>query len=284
MSTRLRTSITCGLLAAALTLAGCTSKSGAAGTSSAGSTSTATSSAQPAGSTAASSPAAATTITEPSTLPSVSTSAAGSPDAGTPLSSGADTSPLPEATVNTPSADALKVLGLMNDALLTPAEVGTGFTKAQYVAPKPKDPTKLPCGTLSAAALYPNALRTGATADQGQAAEFIESASLFLDAATAGKAFQANVDGVSCTKGDLNGATVEISQGQDVTSQVGGDKAGAWSITFEGYQGVLIAVTSGSLVLGFTFIADSSTDTSKLPNPLALAKAATEKMLATGVS
>jgi hypothetical protein len=187
-------------------------------------------------------------------------------------------------TVVTDDANAKKVLALMDAGLITPAEVGKGFVKQPFTPRDPSDhAAKMPCGQPSTAALFPNALRTGTDLVQGQNAEFEESVTLYLDAATAGQAFEADVAGVTCDKGDISGTPVTISKPQDVTAEIGGSKAVAWSIEAGGSRGVLVAVNSGSVTIGFTFLAAPNADTSKLPNTLDVAKKATAKLLATGV-
>ena len=175
----------------------------------------------------------------------------------------------------------MKVLGLMKKSLLTPAEVGKGFTNGPaYSAASTSTP---PCGGKSVVSLYPNALRSGIFIVSGETVQFEESLSLFVDTETAQKAFAAQIAGVTCSKPKVNGTAVTISAGQDVTAQVGGEKAIAYEVTIGADSGVLVAVGSGSLTIGFTFVAAGGTDTSKLPNPLDLAKKATAKVIAAGL-
>lgn len=190
-------------------------------------------------------------------------------------------SSLPVATVNTTDANAVQALSAMNSSLLTAAEVGAGFTKSPPVAPDTS--RKLPCGGYSAAALYPNALRAELIAAKGNRVQFQESLNLYLDAATSTKAFDTSVAGLSCSQGAIAGTPVTIGRSHDVTASVGGSKATAWQVTIDGATGVLVAVSSGSIFIGYTFLAATGTDPATLPNPLALAKKATAKVLAAGL-
>ncbi len=192
--------------------------------------------------------------------------------------------PLPAITVDTTNANALKALEVMNSALLTPAEVGAGFVKGPYTPPDPKDTSvKLPCGGTSTAALFPNALRTGTNMTKNQTLQFQESVSLLTDTKSAAGAYAAGVAGVSCAKGSIDGTPVTFSKGQDVTAQVGGDSAMTWSVVIGNDSGVLVAVRSGSLTAGYTFIAAGGADTAGEASPLSLARKATTKLTAAGL-
>ena len=191
-------------------------------------------------------------------------------------------------TVDTTDAEAVKALGVMNAALLTPVEVGTGFVKGSYTPPNPTDTSvKLPCGGVSTAVLFPNALRTGTNMTKGNSLQFQESVSLFTDTKTAVAAFAAGAAGVSCAKGSIGGTPVTFTTGQDVTAEVGGDRAMAWAVVVdpsgEADKGVLIAVTSGSMTAGYTFVAAAGFDSSKEATPISLAKKATAKLIRAGV-
>ena len=240
-----------------------------------------------AGAPAASAPvASAPAATVPaSSAPAASSPAASAPAATVPASSApaasAPAASAPATTVDTTSDDAVKVLGLMKKSLLTPKEVGTGFTAADTPADNAATPTA--CGTKSVLALYPNVLRSGEVITSGETAQFQEQLSLFVDTETAQAAFKAQVAGITCSKGSISGTPVTFGALQDVTSQVGGEKAVAATVSFDGATGVLIAVGSGSTTVGYTFLAATGTDTSKLPNPLDLAKKATAKVLAAGL-
>ena len=173
----------------------------------------------------------------------------------------------------------------MNSALLTPAEVGTGFVKGPYTPPDPKDTSvSLPCGGTSTAALFPNALRTGTNMTKNKSLQFQESVSLFTDAKTAGRAYDTAVAGLSCAKGSIEGTPVTITKGEDVTAQVGGDRATTWNVVIgsEG-SGVLVAVTSGSMTAGYTFIAAAGVSSAGDASPLSIAKKATTKLIDAGV-
>lgn len=232
----------------------------------------------------ANSSSAAVSITEPTrTTPSAETSAETSTETST-TDSGLSGNPSPPGAVDTTSATAPKALSLMNGALLKPADLGAGFATRKYTAPDPMDTsTKLPCGQPTANVQYPNALRTGTILTKGNSAQLEESVALYPSDGVAEKAFAVNEAGVSCRKGTQGGITFTISAGQDVTAELGGDRAEAWSITVGADKGVLALVRSGSLTVGFTFLMAAGTDATALPNALAVAKTATARLIATGL-
>lgn len=283
--------VRCAALAmgAGLVLAGCSEKSGTAApvnTTSAvvSSTEESTSTPDTVGSTAGESTDASSTeessteesSTEEST-PEVTTD--GSTDESTTDDS------FPPMTVDTGSAESLAVTEKINAALLTAKDVGEGFAKGDYT---PSDPTAttatLPCGQTSTAVMFPNALRTGTTLTKGNTAQLEQAVNMFLDSKTAAEAYDYAVEGLSCSEGDVGGTKVAITDEGDVSSQVGAERAQAWTAKIGNDQGVLVAVNDGDLSLGFTFVIAGGADSSSLPNPLDLVATAVKKLQDAGLT
>ncbi len=240
---------------------------------------------QPA-STAATSAEQSSAATEPGTQPGVlSMSSESLPESTTQSSKSVQSSvsttskSLPEITVQTTSAEARRIVSAVNAILLTPAELGKGFTKRTYTPPDPKDTSaRLPCGQVNTAAQFPNALRTGTEIVKGNSVQFDEAVSVYLDTKTATSAFAAAVAGVSCNNGKIGTTPVTVISARDVTAEVGGDQARAWKLGLGPDSVVLVGVRTGLISVGFTFIVAASADTSVLPNPLDIAKVATERL------
>ncbi|AZI59012.1 hypothetical protein EH165_13505 [Nakamurella antarctica] len=140
----------------------------------------------------------------------------------------------------------------------------------------------MPCGQPATFLQFPNVLRAGTNVVLGQSVQFQEAVNLYVDAATASAAYDYAVAGLACGDGKIGSTAVTISEPEDVTATVGGDSATTWTVGIEGETGVLVSVLSGPLIINFTFIAAAGADSSALPDPLELAKAATAKLIAAG--
>ncbi len=180
------------------------------------------------------------------------------------------TSPAPSTSEN--PADLLK------KALLTASDVGPGFVEGTWEEPNANEPG--PCGKPNVSAQFPNAVRIGAQFAKGEQFQLIEGINVFADANTSKAAYAAGVDGLTCTDATLGGQPVSIGERMDVTAQVGGDLATAWSVKADGMEGVLIAVHAEQAVLTFTFVAIGGADTSSVANPIEVAKTGVSKALA----
>lgn len=220
---------------------------------------------------------------DPTSVPT-STGPTDSVDESTPRT-GTDDGPVdfPEMTVDLADPYAVEAAQVINDALLTPKDAGKGFVKGNFV---PADPTNhdavLPCGQPSTAAMFPNGLRLGTQIGLPDTAQLEQTVNLFLDEETAKAAFAWSADGLNCNTGDLNGTAIEITDEGDVTADVGGDEAHAWTAVIGGQNGVVIGVRRGHMTLGFTFIVAAGADGSALPNPVELAALGMEKLAAAG--
>lgn len=200
-----------------------------------------------------------------------STAAAGTTTAA-PATTAGDTTTSGEASVED-QAEA---------ALLTPDDVGPGFTAGQWTPSDPSEPA--PCGTPSVDATVPASVQVGtvmglASTDQALRQEI----SVYDDDEEADTAFTTGTTGLACPTGtvtftDGSTAPLTIVSPVDVTSEVGGDQALAWQLQGGGIQGVLVAVKLSAIVVTFQFTApDTATDLQ--PAPLTVAKAGMDKIL-----
>jgi hypothetical protein len=250
-------------MAVALVTAACSSGGdNSVTTSAAGSATTASGSATTAAGSASTASGSATSSASASTRPATSSPA-------TTATGGSTTSEVP-------------IEDQAQAALLTPAEIGPGFTAGTWMASDPKQPT--PCGTPSADATVPPQVQVGAVSGLARTNQALQQEiGLYNDEDEAGQAFQAGSAGLTCTTGtvtftDGTQAPIAITPGVDVTKDVGGDRATAWQLRGGGIQGVLVAVQLSSIVVTFQFTApDTATDLQ--PAPLAVAKAGMDKIL-----
>lgn len=190
----------------------------------------------------------------------------------------------PEQTVDTESPNALAVLAKIDKALLTPQDLGSGFVQGTYAAPDPSDTgSTLPCGQVNTSVAFPNALRTGTVLTLGQSAQVQQAVSYFLDEETASAAFSYAVAGISCTDANVGGTAATVSEPQDVTADVGGGTAIAWTVQIGTDSAVLIAVLRGSTSVGYTFAVPGNSDVNTLPNPVEVVALATQKLIAAGL-
>jgi hypothetical protein len=215
-----------------------------------------------------------------STSPLLSTSA---PSTGFPTTSGSAPAPVSSAAP-APSGSAgggSLTQSQAEAALLTPAEVGTGFTLGQ--ADSTKEP--LPCAPKGSAPLetqVPPQVDADNEYDQGQNVGFEEELLVYSDATTAAKAYTLGVAGFHCTSGVIyndDGSTtpVTITASQDDTATLGVDGATEWGIKTSTLQGGVFAIQFGSRLLVCTFVAATSVDTSTLPDVATVVEDALKK-------
>ena len=98
---------------------------------------------------------------------------------------------------------------------------------------------------------------------------FEEEVTVYKDASTASKAFQASKDGVSCTQGTVGSSSeqVNISPPKDVSSDFGVPEAIEIDVSGNGFEGQLFGIHSGDTIVVFSFVGSTSADTSSIPNP-----------------
>jgi hypothetical protein len=160
--------------------------------------------------------------------------------------------------------------------LLTPEEIGPGFTAGAEPQPDPTAPAI--CGGPGVVAQYPIAVRVGAGFDGPLEGVFVQqTVSVYGDVATADAAYQAYLDGLSCSEGNSSGDPVVLTPAEDLSVDVPADRSTGWQIGGPGYDLILIAVRSGELVVNFAFVAPEG-QSADLPDPLSISRAGVEKL------
>ncbi len=166
--------------------------------------------------------------------------------------------------------------------MLTTGDIGHGFALGTYRPDGQGGPCDPP-GTPSVDQRVPPQITSGRTFTRS-AAEIIQSAAIYASSAEAARAFALSVKGTSCRRGRLtDGSTVKITTGRDMTAEINGNGVGtstAWQLSNGSIRAVIVATLSGRLATACVFLAGSRVDTSTLPNPVGLAKAAFDKLLA----
>lgn len=166
--------------------------------------------------------------------------------------------------------------------MLTAADVsGFALTDGQFTAPDPTQP--LPCGQPDPDNQFPPALQVGSELDSASPqAAIVETLAFYQDTETASKAFQAGVQGISCTSGNVvtgsQSIPVQLETPSDVTSQVGGDKAVQVHLTSSQFQAVVVAVSKDNAIATFQYQTTPDADTTELPNPTQLAALGIQKI------
>uniref|UniRef100_UPI0015F0477C hypothetical protein n=1 Tax=Pseudonocardia pini TaxID=2758030 RepID=UPI0015F0477C len=159
--------------------------------------------------------------------------------------------------------------------LLTPAEIGPGFTAGDEPKPDPATPTL--CGGPGVVAQFPYAVRVGAAAENATGL-IQETVSVYGDDGTAEAAYRASVEGMSCSQGTVSGRPAAIAPAEDLTFDLPYAEATGWRVGGEGFDVVMIAVRDGSVVMNFTVLAPED-GLSALPDPLVVAQNGTQKLL-----
>jgi hypothetical protein len=172
----------------------------------------------------------------------------------------------------------------LDAALLTRNDVGYGFTKGTY-QPNPGGGPCEPIGTPSVDQRVPPAVESGTALDNRRVnAELVQEDAVYNTPAEAARAFALAVRGTSCRHGKLSdGTQVTISDGHDVSAQVNGNTVGqttAWQLSNGTIRGVIVATLSGRVANVCIFVAGADVETSQLPNPIAVAKVAFDKLRA----
>ncbi|MFC5947833.1 hypothetical protein ACFQH9_06055 [Pseudonocardia lutea] len=178
-----------------------------------------------------------------------------------------------QAPVSDPGLDA--AADGLRPFLLTPAEIGPGFTAGEEPRPDPATPAL--CGGPGVVARFPYAVRVGAAAES-PAGLVQEAVSVYGDEASAADAYRASVAGMSCSEGHVDGRPAVIAPSEDLRADLGHDEATGWRVGGEGFDVVLISVREAEVVLTFTVLAPED-GLPALPDPLAIAQAGTQKLL-----
>jgi hypothetical protein len=230
--------------------------------------------------------AIAVLIAVPLALAGCSSSTSGKGETtNTPAGSAASSAGFPSSSAAAPSSSAAGgetvTQAEANAALLTPADLGSGFVAAQFSPgsdPLPCTPNDPPLGQQ-----FDSTLQAGtAMTTQSQDVGLSEELRVYADPDTAAQVFDAAKHGLDCKSGklDLTGTaeTVTFSDEQDVTADVGAESAVAVQATSAKYRIVLVGCKLGRLVVLFSFLGDKGADTSKLPSPIVIAQKGVAKI------
>lgn len=170
-------------------------------------------------------------------------------------------------------------------ALLNAADIGSGFALGTYTPSKDAQP----CAAKGSPPLnqeVPPTVSVGREFDNATAqAALQEEISVYPDVDTAKHALDVGTAGMTCSTGTIyhdDGTTdsVTISAAQDMSAALGlpVDAATSWSLSNQTLQGTLLVVRTGAVLTALSFAAAAGTDDSKLPDALAIAKAAISKV------
>lgn len=79
--------------------------------------------------------------------------------------------------------------------------------------------------------------------------------SVYGDAATAEHAYRFGVAGTDCSEGTVGGRPVVLTPAEDLRVDVDGEEATGWRVGGEGFDVVMTAVRSDTIVMTFTSLA-----------------------------
>lgn len=190
-----------------------------------------------------------------------------------------DRAPAPSAPSVAPATSPEQRLELLRSALLRPSEVGPNW-KISPNQPSPNSTAPAACGGSSVVARFPDAQRIGTALQSAADERMQQTLSVFTDKKTAGAAFDAYADGLSCRSGSLGGTPVAISAPQDVQDRVEGDRATSWTLTGQGFKAVLVSVVAEDQLVNFVFLTPTGSRLTRL-DALSLARTGVARLLAT---
>lgn len=219
----------------------------------------------------------------------VSVAACSSSKKSTKKSTAATSPPTSTATKNSPSdttsAGSVPTEAQLQAALLTAADVGTGFTARTYT----RTNTSPPCaaaGSPSFRQLTSPPVDAGAKLVHATPRAVLnEVVFVYADAATAQAAFAVGKTGLDCATGtviysDGTKGSVTITPSVDVSTEVGADTAVAWHLTNADLKASQVVSVVGQAIIALTFSAAAAADTTTLPRPLDIMKNAVTKLKA----
>lgn len=138
--------------------------------------------------------------------------------------------------------------------LPTADEIGPGFTVGDE--PKPDPSTPVICGGPGTVSQFAYAVRVGTAFDRASPQQLVQEAvSVYGDAATAEHAYRFGVAGTDCSEGTVGGRPVVLTPAEDLRVDVDGEEATGWRVGGEGFDVVMIAVRSDTIVMTFTSLA-----------------------------
>lgn len=171
----------------------------------------------------------------------------------------------------------------LETALLTAADVGHQFASTTY--------TKTDKPLLCAAAGTPSfRQQTSPKFDVGAelthaspAAGYAEQIFAYQDASSARRALSIAKEGLNCVTGtvyadDGTAAPTTIGKPTDVSTALGVDSGYGWRLQTSDVVGEVFASALGPLVITLTFVSVPGADTSTLPTPPSIARAAIDKI------
>jgi hypothetical protein len=153
-------------------------------------------------------------------------------------------------------------------ALLTAAEVGSGFVQTQtndIDTPLPCKPDDPPLSHQ-----FPPAAKVDVDfGGAGGKALFSEEIETFDDAGTIAQVIAAGEKGLGCKTATVSGTKIAIEGPTDLTSDISVpvDKAEAWVVTSTALHASLVIVAMNTQLVVFSFTGDPSVDDSQLPDP-----------------
>jgi hypothetical protein len=171
-------------------------------------------------------------------------------------------------------------------ALLAASDIGSDFVANDHSStqssPLPCEPAKPPLDQRYA----PTTKAEADFALPSGKAEVDEEIVVYADEATAARALSAGEQGLSCHTATLgsggNAIRVSIGGPKDVSGQLGPgvkvDKCEGWLVTATGISAVLVVARIGPQLVVLSFTADTSVDTSTLPNSQDVIKKAIQKV------
>jgi len=138
--------------------------------------------------------------------------------------------------------------------------------------------TPAPCGQPNTNQQFPPTVDVGSTAvNSTKDLAFQEEVAVYKDANTAGQAFNAGLQGVSCGQGTVGSEQATFTQ-KDVSSEFGVTKAVEVDYQSPSFQGQLFAFLADDSIVTFQFQGAPSADTSQLASPEDITKKGIQKL------
>lgn len=189
---------------------------------------------------------------------------------------GAGAAPSRSTPVPGPAADPV---AQVRAALLGPADLGPGWVAVPSAPPDPTAPAV--CGGPDLTARFPGAVPvTSDLAGPDPDTFASHTVAVLADAATARAAFDAVAEGLDCAEGVLAGQPAVVTPAEDLTFDLGGDRALGWRIGTDTADVLAFTVLGGPTVTTFVYLAPVGYDWSATADLLAVSRAAVERVLA----
>jgi hypothetical protein len=152
----------------------------------------------------------------------------------------------------------------LRDRLITAKELGSTFTDDTF---RRNTNPKTLCGTPNPDQVVPPKIDVGSAAKTKTGISFQQEIAVFDDAAAAGRAFDLDVGGFSCSRGtsvdsSSSSQTFTFQRAQDRSSDLGVETAVEIDFQSDGFHGQLFLVQTNTMVVQFAFISLDGADTS----------------------